>query len=328
MPIVVDWAPVQASGSLALQTGSAVGQQRGQLTHLRRQDEASAQAADINQRNRELSFNQAWAPINERRQAGLQFGNQSALMNQEYALRGQQEEVRQAGDLQEAKVRADALAQAPYARQQADYQYDQRREADAQQKTALALRDLGLDDEEIAQELDRYHVIGARRRAGGAAAVKGGGFAGGVTESKRPTGELRSLGFDAARNGSIVGFTPEVMADLRFQSGGMQMPMIQVATELEAGAYESYLSESTPLERVQAVASNPKMPDWARSAAQRAMVTRGDVRFGSNQRRTPSAASGMSDADLFRAAGVTQPGARQGPPQVSRPGRRRFGGLE
>lgn len=302
MPFVIDWTPVEALGSLAMQAGKAQGTTAGRSQFIARQHDIDLQTADINQRNRELAYQQTWAPINQKRQAAIDRQYQADQFQQQLAI----ENVRAAHDFDRQAYSIDAQAQRAEQSQQAaeerqfegyqkryeaEYDYDRRQAQDEESSMVEAMRAAGRPLEEIETAV----IQSRQRRASGGGRATAGSVTGTEAGMKRPTGELRSLGFDLARTGNLQAWADPVV---RRTASRNNATFEQAIGELSGGAFEYFVNEAVPLEQVQQVASDPSAPTWARSQALRAIAVRGDVRFGANQAR-PGGVQQMSTEELY-----------------------------
>jgi len=286
MPIVVDWNPVQALGSLAVSAGAAQGQTAGNRDFISRQFAVDQQTADINQRNREIGMQSREEPARFAREQQAAADSDARRFQSAADLGG----LKQQGDVQMEGVRSQRAMETQdfqlrrqeegiQQRQEADYQYDNQRQQDQENRLRESLSRTGRSPEEVESVIDQVRIDQGMQTGNFAR----GGQRGSV-EAKRPPGTIRSFGFDAARSGALDQITPRMIRELKISGSGIK-PESMVIGEVLGGAYDYWASESTPIEEVQWAASNPQYPDFVRQEAARVLTTRGDVKFGANQAR-------------------------------------------
>ncbi|MGD9631414.1 MAG: hypothetical protein AB7V18_19415 [Pyrinomonadaceae bacterium] len=268
-----------------MQAGSATGTAQGNRDFIARQTAVDAQTADINQRNRELTFTAS----EREKEFGREQAGQQQLEAQKYGYAQSLQNQKQYGDLQEASIKAQQNAQDNQfdllkqregiaQREEVDFAYDQERAQAEDNRLAQSLARAGKSPQEIQAYIDQIRID----RAGRTGAFATGGNASIV--AKRPGGSIRGFGFDAARSGTLDLLDDRTIQDMQISGSGIK-PVPQVIAEIRGGAYDYWASESTPLEEVQWAVNNPAYPDFIRAEAARAMTSRGDVKYGANQAR-------------------------------------------
>jgi len=291
MPIVIDFSPVNALGSLAMQTGEAQGRAQGNRDFIARQTAVDQQAFDANQRNREIATQVQQAPITETRQANQREFEQQ--QNFARATQANREQQKNAIDLENLRaVRAQETQDFQLFRQEqgiaqreADrFATDKARKQEQDKRLRESLIRTGKSESEVQRIMDEVTIAQATRT---------GQFGPANTQTptvpaqpKRPSGSLESFGFQSAADGTLPDFTDQLLSTLSFSNDFI--PVSQIKSKLKSGAFDFWSSPSTPIEEVQKALNDPNIPAWARAEAGRAIAARPDVLFGINQSPAPT----------------------------------------